>query len=363
MKQMKSIFAVVLMSMMFANVAFAQAPKNNQSNNVPTPAQLTTEETAAIRAALASTPAASMGMLSADSTYFVELLDANNEPIATHVAEAGSLCGTMVEAGDSVRLYVVRTQTGFNLFCDVVRPVAKQVHVVDNSAVLALDTAAINSQFIEKQHEGRPRYKTIYQADQHLISNGEIVRKAQDKYGLSVLAGGVGQFGSDLNAFSGELGFSYSIGSRSGRIFLMPEVTASVRRTKYNANANDAGKKYWSYGTEATLFGGLALGKHGDHRIALGAGLGWEFYSTDSKARYYDDGSWDELKSKGNYLYPEFKLRYEWDGYNKPISLFTGIGTRLHKSVWQNEVSQKNWLFTVEIGVKVKLFRHVTNNK
>jgi hypothetical protein len=336
---------------------------NAQAQNVPAPATLTSQEVAAIKNALAQNPAASMGMTSADSTLFASLLESNNQPIITRVAQAGMLCGAHNEAGDSVRLYIIRTQAGFNLFNNTFFRVPAQKTVVDRSNVAKVDSAAIHSQFVEKQLEGKPRYRVEFQADQHDISDGKIVDKASDKFGLSLLGGATYQMGNGLNSFSGEIGFNYSISNASGRYFLMPELTGSLRLTKYNDNANNAGEKYWSFGTEATAFGGVALGTHGCHRIAIGAGLGWEHYQTDSQTRYYDDGSWDEMSSKGNYLYPQAKLRYMYDMYNGPLSFFGGIGIRQHKSVWQNSDSEKSWMPTFELGISVKLFRHVNSNR
>ena len=363
---MKNVFASIVkanaakISMALLLMSFLTI---NAQAQVPAPAQLTANETAAIKTALTQTPAKAMGMTAGDSALFVSLLENNNAPIVTRVAQAGSLCGVQVEAGDSVRLFIVRANSGFNLFNEVFYRAPKQVQVEDRSAIAALDTAAINSQFVEKQLEGRPRYREVYQADNHDISNGVVVKKASDKFGFSLLGGATYQMGSGLNSFSGEFGFNYSISNASGRWFLMPELIASLRQTKYNSNANQAGEKYWSYGTEGTLFGGIAAGKHGNHRVAIGIGLGWEFYSTDSQTRYYEDGSWDEMSSKGNYIYPQAKVRYMYDMYNGPISFFGGIGIRQHKSVWQNNGSEKSWMPTFEVGVSLKLLRHVTNNK
>ena len=363
---MKNVFASIVkanaakISMALLLMSFLTI---NAQAQVPAPAQLTANETAAIKTALTQTPAKAMGMTAGDSTLFVSLLENNNAPIVTRVAQAGSLCGVQVEAGDSVRLFIVRANSGFNLFNEVFYRAPKQVQVEDRSAIAALDTAAINSQFVEKQLEGRPRYREVYQADNHDISNGVVVKKASDKFGFSLLGGATYQMGNGLNSFSGEFGFNYSISNASGRWFLMPELIASLRQTKYNSNANQAGEKYWSYGTEGTLFGGIAAGKHGNHRVAIGIGLGWEFYSTDSQTRYYEDGSWDEMSSKGNYIYPQAKVRYMYDMYNGPISFFGGIGIRQHKSVWQNNGSEKSWMPTFEVGVSLKLLRHVTNNK
>jgi hypothetical protein len=354
MKQLKSIFALVLMSM-FVNVSYAQ------DSTTKSPATLTAEEVTAIKNALTSNSAKAMGMLPSDSTYFMMLLENGNTPLIADVEQAGVLGKVDAKPGDEVKVFIIKTSNGFDLYYDVVRKTTKVVKKLDLTSEQQLDSARVQTRFIEQQHEGSPRYRTEYEFTRHDGSKGTITKKAMDKYGFSILAGGNYQMGSDLNAFSGELGLSFSISDKSGRLFLNPEVVASLRRTMFNANANEAGEKYWSYGTEGTLFGGVALGKHGDHRIALGAGLGWEFYSTDSQARYYEDGSWDEMSSKGNYLYPQFKLRYEWDGYNNRVGVFGGIGVRQHKSVWQNADAESTWMPTFELGVKVKIFRNTTS--
>lgn len=354
MKQTKVFFATMLMSM-FANVVLAQ------TTTVQSPATLTVEEVTAIKNALTSNSAKAMGMLPSDSTYFMMLLENGNTPLIAEVEQSGALGKVDAQAGDEVKVFIVRTATGFNLYYDVVRKTTKKVQKLDLTKEQKLDTARVQTQFIEQQHEGAPRYRTEYSYTRHDGSEGKIVKKAMDKYGFSVLAGGTYQMGEGLNSFSGELGLSFSVSDKNGKFFVMPEVVASLRRTMYNDNANEAGEKYWCCGTEGTLFGGMALGKYGDHRLALGVGLGWEFYSTDSQARYYEDGSWDEMSSKGNYPYPQLKLRYEWDGYNSRFGVFTGLGLRQHKSVWQNSDSEKSWMPTFELGVKVKIFRNTTS--
>lgn len=353
----KMAMGMLVMSFFTVNT-FAQ-----NADDVPAPATLTSAETAAIKNALASNNAKAMGMTSADSMLFASLLESNNTPVVTRVAQAGSLCGVDVQENDSVRLYIIRTNSGFNLFNNVFYRVPERKTVEDRSQIAAIDSAAIHSQFVEKQLEGKPRYRTEFQSDMHDISDGRVVEMASDKFGLSLLGGATYQMGNGLNSFSGEIGFNYSISNASGRWFVMPELTGSLRMTKYNSNANQAGEKYWSYGTEGTLFGGVAVGKHGCHRLALGVGLGWEFYSTDSQTRYYADGSWDTMSSKGNYIYPQAKLRYMYDMYNGPLSFFGGIGVRQHKSVWQNSDSEKSWMPTFELGISLKLLRHVNSNR
>ena len=358
MKQLKSVFAVALMSVMFANVATAQT---TTVQSKPIAATLTAEECKAYTDYLTTHTAKDMGLEEGDFELFKQLFATNNEPLFATVEKAGLVAGRSYAAGDSLGIYIIRDGI-LKLFSYPIRS-----NAVAAAAAAAVDAklklAAARAWAVEELNEGRPRYRTEIVAD---LSNGEqvtIPEKAMNKFGLSAVFGANYQGGAGLNSFSGEGGFSYSISNRTGKLFVMPQILASLRQTKFNDNSTRPGEKMTSYGTEAMVYGGASFGKHGEWRFSLGAGADWEFYKTDSQPRYYEDGSWDEMSSEGNDLNPVFKFQMEWDGYNKPFSLFAGLGTRQHSSVWQNNGSKKDWLVLCEVGVKGKLFRHVTNNK
>lgn len=359
MKQLKSVFAVALMSVMFANVATAQT---TTVQSKPIAAVLTAEECKAYTDYLTTHTAKDMGLQEGDYELFKALFASANEPIFATVEVAGQVAGRRYAAGDSLGIYIIRTDM-LRLFSYPIRSNEAEAKAAANQDA-RLKIAAARAHAVEELNEGRPRSGSEIVAE---LSNGQTVTiptKMRDDFGWSIVAGGTYQFGNGLNSFSGEAGVRYSIHlDKDGKWFTAAQVLGSLRKTFLNDNAISAGDDYISYGTVADVFFGRTFGTHRQLRLAVGAGVNWEWYKTDSQARYYSDGSWDELSSKGNYLSPEFKFMAEYQGINWPVAVFLSAGARQHTSVWQNEDSKISWLGQVEVGVEIPIFRHWTNNR
>jgi len=354
------LLAIVLMSAMFASVAFAQAPKNNQSK--PAVATLTTEECKAYTQYLTTHTAEQMGLAEGDFELFKALFANGNEPLFATVEAAGMVAGRGYAAGDSLGIYIIRDGI-LKLFSYPIRTNAAEAAVakaIDAKLILA----AARAHAVEELNEGRPRSGSEIVASLSDGTEVTIPTKMSDDFGWSAVVGGTYQFGNNLNAFSGELGIRYDHQiDRDGRWFVGGQVLGSLRKTFLNNNAVGAGENYTAYGTVADLILGRTFGRHREFRLSAVVGLNWEFYKTDSQKRVYADGSWDELSSWGNYLSPEAKLMAQYRPVNWGVGFFFSAGVRQHTSVWQNEESEKSWLGTVELGIEVPIFRHVTNNK
>jgi hypothetical protein len=359
MKQTKVFFAIVLMSMI-ANVSFAQDSKNNQSK--PAPAVFAKGEAEKYTQYLTTHSAKDMGLEEGDFELFKALFANGNEPIHATVQVAGLVAGRSYAAGDSLCVYVIRTDM-LRLFSYPIRSNEKEAaKAAKTDAKLKL--AAARAWAVEELNEGRPRSGSEIAAK---LSNGQevtIPTKMSDDFGWSIVGGATYQFGkNNLRSVSGELGIRYDHQlDRDGKWFAGAQVLGSLRKTYLNNNAVDAGDTYVAYGTVADLILGRTFGRHRQFRLSAVVGLNWEFYKTDSQKRVYADGSWDELSSWGNYLSPEAKLMAQYRPVNWGVGFFFSAGVRQHTSVWQNEESQRTWLGTVELGVEVPIFRHVTNN-
>jgi hypothetical protein len=368
---MKQIFASILVMakapkvlMGMFSALFITINAAAQAQNVPAPATLTDAEVVAIKNALASNNAAAMSMTPADSSLFVSLIESNNTPIVTRVAQAGSLCGVEVEAGDSVRLYIARTNKGFNLFNDTFYRVPKHVTVKDYSQEAQLDTIASRAWAVEELHEGRPRYREVIAYDRHDGTVGTIPTKGMDMYGSTIIVAGDYNLGGEVTSFGGRIGFAQSWSlNPTGKWSLKVEIDGIYRRTRFSSNAVKAGEPYTCYATELRLMSGLAFGKHNDWRLYAGPMFGEEFYRTDSPTFVMENGSKRTLKSGGNFAYYGGEVRLEWDGYNSPVGAFVEGGYRLHKSVIQNADMETSGVVTFSVGIAVKLAHKTTNNK
>lgn len=361
MKTKVAAFAVALMSVMFANVATAQTTKV-QSNEKPVAAKFADGEAEKYISYMSTHDAKQMGLSELDFQLFVELFKSNNEPIYTSVEEGGLVAGRKYAAGDSLGIYIIREGI-LKLFSYPIRTNEKEAAAAANQDA-KIKLAAARAWAVEELNEGRPRHRSEIVAD---LSNGETVTiptNGHDIYGWSVIADGTYQAGDNRHAFGGEFGIRYTINlDKNANWFIGGQGMGSFRKSFLNANAVDAGDSYISYGTAFDALIGRSFGKHHQFKLALVAGLNWEFYKTDSQARYYADGSWDELQSTGNYLSSEFMLHAEYEGYNWPVSLFVEGGVRQFVSVWQNEDGIRRFDPQFRLGVTVPVFRHWTNNR
>lgn len=361
MKKTAKAVVIVLISMMTSVVTAQTTSSNMSKNEKPAAAVLTAAECKAYSDYLTTHTAKDMGLQEGDFELFKELFSSNNEPIFATVEAAGMVAGRGYAAGDSLGIYIIRDGI-LKLFSYPIRTNAKEAAAA-KATDAKLILAAARAHAVEELNEGRPRSGSEIVASLSDGTEVTIPTKMSDDYGWSIVAGGTYQMGNSLNAFSGEIGIRYDHQlDRNGRWFAGAQVLGSLRKTYLNDNAVDAGENYVSYGTVADLILGRTFGKHREFRLSLVAGLNWEWYKTDSQKRVYADGSWDTLQSWGNYLSPEAKIMAQYRPVNWGVGFFFSAGVRQHTSVWQNEESQRTWLGTVELGIEVPIFRHVTNN-
>jgi hypothetical protein len=303
-----------------------------------------------------------MQLAPVDSTLLLDLFQHANEPAFVVVPTDTIISGRNYVAGDSLGAYIIRTDI-LRLFSYPIRSNEKEAaaaKATDRQLILA----AARAHAVEELNEGRPRSGSEIVASLSDGSQVTIPTKMSDDYGWSLVGGATYQFGkNNLRSVSGELGIRYDHQlDRNGRWFAGAQVLGSLRKTFLNNNANEAGNTYVAYGTVADLILGHSFGTHRQFRLSAVLGLNWEWYKTDSQKRVYADGGWDELSSWGNYLSPEAKIMAQYRPINWGVGFFFSAGVRQHTSVWQNEESQRTWLGTVELGVEVPIFRHVTNN-
>jgi hypothetical protein len=361
MKMTKVVVVMALMSVMTTEV-FAQTSSQNKSNEKPAPAQLTAAECKAYIQYMGTHTAKQMGLEPVDSFLLLDLFQNNNEPAFVVVPTDTIISGRNYVAGDSLGAYIIRTDM-LRLFSYPIRSNAAEVakaKATDRMLILA----AARAHAVEELNEGRPRHRSEIVADLSDGTQVTIPTDGHDIYGWSIVGAGTYQMGENRYALGGELGIRYTTNlDRDGRWFIGAQVLGSLRKSYLNGNAVDAGSDYYTYGTAADLLLGRSFGKHHQFKVALVAGLNWEHYKTNSQARYYDDGSWDELQSSGNYLSSEFMLHLEYEGYNWPVSLFAEGGVREFVSVWQNEDGIRKFEPQFRLGVTVPVFRHWTNNR
>lgn len=357
------VIVCVLMSMFMMQVsAQTSNSEKKEQNNKPAAATLTAQEVKAYSDYLNTHTAAQMGLAEGDFELFKELFANGNEPIFATVEVAGQVAGRSYAANDSLCVYIIRTDM-LRLFSYPIRTnAAEAAKAAKTDAKLKL--AAARAWAVEELNEGRPRHRSEIVASLSDGTEVTIPTDGHDIYGWSVVGDATYQMGENRHAFGGELGIRYTTNiDRNANWFIGGQVLASLRKTYFNANATTAGEDYLAYGSVAELMFGRSFGTHHQFKAALVAGLNWEFYKTDSQRRVYEDGSWDEMSSWGNYLSPEFMLHLEYEGYNWPVSLFAEGGIREFVSVWQNEDSIRKFEPQFRLGVTVPVFRHWTRNK
>lgn len=361
MKQTKVFFALVLMSMMFANVAVAQAPKIQSK---PAAAVFANGEAAKYISYMSTHTAKDMGLQEGDYELFKALFASANEPIFATVEQGGMVAGRSYAAGDSLGVYVIRDGI-LKLFSYPIRTnAAEAAKAAKTDAKLKL--AAARAHAVEELNEGRPRSGSEIVAKLSDGTEVTIPTKMRDDFGWSLVAGGTYQAGEKRYAFGGEFGARYTHHlDKNGQWFIGGQVLGSFRKTYLNDNAVDAGDDYTAYGTVADLILGRTFGKHREFRLSAVVGLNWEFYKTDSQRRVYADGGWDEMSSWGNYISSEAKLMVEYNPLNWPIGFYAAAGVRQFVSPWQgpDDNTIRRWDPHFEVGMSFNLFRHWTRNK
>ena len=196
--------------------------------------------------------------------------------------------------------------------------------------------ASIDTRFEESHYDSRSRDVYYYHvenllgvmgADRHA---GKIVAKAANKYGWSWLFFAGGQFAEHITApLAG-------VGVRFTQPIWMVGLTAELGQSKTSDMAQAPAEKYLTSRTEVALgFQPFRFDKFNQHRLFLGAKLGWEWYKTDTPADEYGN----YFRSEGNYLYPSAFMRYEYRMFATGNSWFIEISCSRKEFVVQEEWS------------------------
>ncbi len=160
---------------------------------------------------------------------------------------------------------------------------------------------------------------------------GKIVQKAADPYGWD-LSGYIGcQVSSELvSPIAG-------IGVRFSQPYWTVGVNVEYGWSKFTEHAVNAGKRYNTCRTELVLgCRPFKLDQFDQHRLMPFAGVGFEYYGTDS-APVIDGNYQTYITSWGNYLYPTAGLRYEYRFFATGNSLAVDVGWRYHSGIVLNE--------------------------
>ncbi len=160
---------------------------------------------------------------------------------------------------------------------------------------------------------------------------GKIVQKAADKYGwdLNIYAGC--QVSSDLVSPIGGVGVRFS------QPYWTVGLSAEYGWSKFTEYSANPGKRYNTYRTEL-IFGvrPFKLDAFDQHRLFAFAGLGFEYYGTNSVPVI--DGNYETfITSWGNYLYPTAGIRYEYRMFATGNSVSFDVGWRYHSGIVLNE--------------------------
>jgi hypothetical protein len=220
----------------------------------------------------------------------------------------------------------------------------------------------INSRVVESLYDDKRR-DTYYAQVNGLrgvskedVNAGKVVLKSVNKYGWSFNFYGGYQISSKLNAPIGGLGVEFT------QPRWMIQLNGEYGQSKYTDFAVNAGKRYHTYRTE-TMIGvkPFNLDRFDQHRLFLFAGLGWEYYSTDS-APIIDGDNIVTITSKGNYLYPTAGLRYEYRMFATGNSWFVEVGWRQLQGVVRDSKPIKNNGVVLKVGFNLGTFRNKVKN-
>jgi hypothetical protein len=185
---------------------------------------------------------------------------------------------------------------------------------------------------------------------------GKIVLKAADKYGwdLNIYAGC--QVSSELvSPIAG-------IGVRFSQPWWTVGVNVEYGWSKFTEHAVNAGKRYNTYRTELVLgCRPVKLDQFDQHRLMPFAGVGFEYYGTDS-APVIDGNYQTYITSWGNYLYPTAGLRYEYRFFATGNSLAVDVAWRYHRGIVRDASPITNSSFCVKLSFNLGLYKNKVRN-
>lgn len=240
-------------------------------------------------------------------------------------------------------------------------PVVKTIKVVNKDKEEALYKASVETRFAEKAYDDASR-DTYYAYSDSVagvsegdLNAGKIVLRSANKYGWGVNLYAGWQFAENVNSPVIGAGLEYS------RSWWAAMLSGEAGYSKYTSNAVNAGDKYWSFRTEAlAALQPFRFDSYNQNRLFLFGGLGFEWYSTESKPFTDEAGNEYEFKSWGNFLYPTAGIRFEHRFFATGNSLFVSAQWRQLSGIIQNASTERYNALMLSVGFNFGFFRNTT---
>ena len=243
----------------------------------------------------------------------------------------------------------------------IYRPTVKTVTVVNKDKAEDLYKASVETRFAEKAFDDAAR-DTYYAYSDSVdgvsagdINAGKVVLRSANKYGWGVNLYAGWQFAEHVNSPVIGAGLEYS------RSWWAAMLSGEAGYSKYTHNAVNAGDKYWSFRTEAlAALQPFRFDAYNQNRLFLFGGLGFEWYSTESKPFTDEAGNEYMFKSWGNFLYPTAGIRFEHRFFSTGNSLFISAQWRQLSGVIQNASTERYNALMLSVGFNFGFFRNTT---
>ncbi len=243
----------------------------------------------------------------------------------------------------------------------VYHPTVKTVTVVNKDKTAALYKASVETRFSEKAFDDAARDTYYAVADSVAgvsegdINAGKVVLRSANKYGWGINLYGGWQMAENVNSPIIGAGLEYS------RSWWAAMLSGEAGYSKYTHNAVNAGEKYWSFRSEAlAALQPFRFDRYNQNRLFLFGGLGFEWYSTESKPFTDEAGNVYEFKSWGNFLYPTAGIRFEHRFFSTGNSLFVSAQWRQLSGVIQNASTERYNALMLSVGFNFGFFRNTT---
>lgn len=243
----------------------------------------------------------------------------------------------------------------------VFTPVVKTIKVVNKDKEEALYKASVETRFAEKAYDDASRDTYYAVADSVAgvsegdINAGKVVLRSANKYGWGVNLYAGWQFAEHVNSPVIGAGLEYS------RSWWAAMLSGEAGYSKYTHNAVNAGEKYWSFRSEAlAALQPFRFDRYNQNRLFLFGGIGFEWYSTESKPFTDEVGNVYEFKSWGNFLYPTAGIRFEHRFFSTGNSLFVSAQWRQLSGVIQNASTERYNALMLSVGFNFGFFRNTT---
>lgn len=243
----------------------------------------------------------------------------------------------------------------------VYHPVVKTIQVVNKDKAEDLYKASVETRFAEKAFDDASRDTYYALADSVAgvsegdLNAGKVVLRSANKYGWGINLYGGWQMAENVNSPVIGAGLEYSRSWWAGML------NAEAGYSKYTSNAVNAGDKYWSFRTEAlAALQPFRFDAYNCNRLFLFGGLGFEWYSTESKPYTDEAGNEYMFKSWGNFLYPTAGIRFEHRFFSTGNSLFVSAQWRQLSGVIQNASTERYNALMLSVGFNFGFFRNTT---